>query len=82
MVYGLGSGRMVDLGVRNRFSIVFPALIKAAIDRGRSGIFGSGKNIWNNVHVDDSRGFYFEGPFNDQMLTNCLTSRRPLPDTV
>ncbi|KAF8894205.1 NAD-binding protein [Gymnopilus junonius] len=58
MVYGLGSGRLLDLGVRNKFSIVFPQLIKAALVRGRSGVFGAGKNVWNNVHVDDIVDLY------------------------
>ncbi|KAF8894204.1 hypothetical protein CPB84DRAFT_1848538 [Gymnopilus junonius] len=41
IIWGLGSGRLVDLGIQHNSG------------RGRGGMVGAGKNIWNNVHIDD-----------------------------
>ncbi|KAA1467579.1 NAD(P)-binding protein [Dentipellis sp. KUC8613] len=52
-VYGLASGKLVDLGIMNRRSIQIPFLIKSSLDRGHAGVIGEGKNIWPQAHVDD-----------------------------
>ena len=54
MVYGLGSGPLVEAGLVNPQSQQIPDLIRAAIDRGRAGMVGEGRNIKPNVHIDDS----------------------------
>jgi hypothetical protein len=57
-IYGLASGRLVDLGIQNKHSLQIPQLVKISIDRRRAGYVGLGKNIWANVHIDDGTLFY------------------------
>jgi hypothetical protein len=52
-VYGRATGRLVDLGIQNTQSMQIPMLVKAALDRGRAGVIGAGKNIWPHVEVHD-----------------------------
>ncbi|KAF5382083.1 hypothetical protein D9615_004318 [Tricholomella constricta] len=52
-IYGIASGKLVDHGIQNRYSIQIPALIDASLDRGAGGMVGEGKNLWPNVNVDD-----------------------------
>jgi hypothetical protein len=52
-IYGLATGRLVDLGIQNPHSIQVPMLIKASIDRGRAGVVGEGKNLWPDVNIED-----------------------------
>jgi hypothetical protein len=52
-VYGLATGRLVDLGIQNAQSMQIPMLAKAALDRGRAGMIGAGKNIWPHVEVHE-----------------------------
>jgi len=54
-IYGHATGRLVDLGIQNKSSIQIPILIKASLDRGQGGMVGEGKNLWPNVHIDDSQ---------------------------
>ncbi|KAI9061683.1 NAD-P-binding protein [Trametes sanguinea] len=53
-IYGLAKGPLVDAGIMNPQSQQIPALIMASMDRNRGGMVGEGKNIWPNVHIDDS----------------------------
>ena len=53
LVYGLASGTVFDAGIAKQTSIQIPSLIRAALDRKRSGMIGHGKAVWPNVHVDD-----------------------------
>ncbi|KAH7927395.1 NAD(P)-binding protein [Leucogyrophana mollusca] len=53
VVYGVASSPLIDLGLQNPHSILVPVLFKASLDRGQGGTVGEGKNIWQNVHVDD-----------------------------
>ncbi|KAG6892211.1 hypothetical protein C0992_001465, partial [Termitomyces sp. T32_za158] len=53
-IYGLASNKLVDLGIQNPHSIQIPALIDVSLNRGQGGMVGEGKNIWPNVHIDDS----------------------------
>lgn len=52
-VWGLATGRLVDSGVQNPHSMLIPVLVKAALDRGRAGMVGEGKNIWHNVEIHE-----------------------------
>ena len=52
-IYGMASGKLVDLGVQHRHSVVIPLLINIALARGQGGMVGEGKNIMPNVHIDD-----------------------------
>ncbi|KAH7928228.1 NAD(P)-binding protein [Leucogyrophana mollusca] len=54
-IYSLATGRLVDLGIQNPRSIQIPVLIKAGLERGQGGVVGLGKNLWPNVHIDDSK---------------------------
>ncbi|OSC98263.1 NAD-P-binding protein [Trametes coccinea BRFM310] len=57
-IYGLARGPLFDSGLANRHSAQIPGLIKASLARGRGGVVGEGKPIWNDVHVDDLAEFY------------------------
>ncbi|KAJ7064773.1 NAD(P)-binding protein [Mycena amicta] len=57
-IYGLATGRLVDVGVQNPHSIQIPALISAALDRGRAGMVGEGKNLWPNVEIHELADLY------------------------
>ncbi|KAJ3514590.1 hypothetical protein NLJ89_g2291 [Agrocybe chaxingu] len=52
-IYGIATGVLVDQGIQNPHSIQVPSLIQAALDRGRAGMVGQGKNIWPDVSIDD-----------------------------
>ncbi|KAI0729685.1 hypothetical protein C8Q72DRAFT_827307 [Fomitopsis betulina] len=55
LIYGLASGPVFDAGIANRTSgsRQIPSLIRAALDRQRSGTIGPGKAVWPIIHVDD-----------------------------
>jgi hypothetical protein len=53
-IYGLATGKLVDIGVQNRHSVQIPFLINASLARGQAGIVGTGKNVWPNVNIDES----------------------------
>jgi len=53
-IYGVATGKLVELGIQNPYSIQMPALINASIDRRQAGMVGRGKNVWPNVYIDDS----------------------------
>ncbi|KAI9061094.1 NAD-P-binding protein [Trametes sanguinea] len=57
-IYGLARGPLFDSGLANRHSAQIPGLIKASLARGRGGVAGEGKPIWNDVHVEDLAEFY------------------------
>ena len=52
-VFGMATGKLVELGVQHRHSVVIPLLTNTALMRGQGGIVGEGKNIMPNVHIDD-----------------------------
>jgi hypothetical protein len=52
-IYGIATGKLVELGIQNPHSIQIPSLINASLARGQGGMVGLGKNIWPNVHVGD-----------------------------
>jgi hypothetical protein len=53
-IYGIATGKLVDIGVQNAYSIQMPFLIKASLARGQAGMVGEGKNIWPNVNIEES----------------------------
>ncbi|KIP10737.1 hypothetical protein PHLGIDRAFT_210748 [Phlebiopsis gigantea 11061_1 CR5-6] len=57
-IYGLAENPLVDAGIQNKHSIAAPVLIKAALNRGTSGVVGKGLSRWPNVHIDDQADFY------------------------
>ena len=57
-VYGLAKTRFVDAGIQHSQSFIIPNLIKLALARGEVGIFGAGKNVWDNVHVNERKYFF------------------------
>ena len=79
LIYGLGSGTLYDIGIAKRESIQIPSLIRASIDRKRSGIIGPGKSVWPNVHLDDGASSVDTRPNkNIFRLTRRLRSCRPV----
>jgi hypothetical protein len=54
-IYGIATGKLVDLGIQNIHSEQIPALIKVSLARGQGGMAGEGKNIWPLVHIDESK---------------------------
>ncbi|KAF7980436.1 hypothetical protein HWV62_38278 [Athelia sp. TMB] len=52
-VFGLATGKLVDIGVQNPHSIQIPGFIKYTLARGKVGIVGEGKNVWGVVHHDE-----------------------------
>ncbi|WWC93591.1 hypothetical protein V866_000426 [Kwoniella sp. B9012] len=57
-IWGKGVGEVYDKGLSNSFSDQIPTLIKAALDRGRAGMVGEGKNIWPHVKITDLASLY------------------------
>ncbi|KAF7336223.1 hypothetical protein MVEN_02170100 [Mycena venus] len=57
-IYGLATGRLVDLGIQNPHSMQIPSLISAALDRGQAGMVGDGKNLWPNVEIHELADLY------------------------
>ena len=53
-IYGIADHALTKAGISNAHSIQVPALIQASLDRGRAGMVGVGKNIWHNVHINES----------------------------
>ncbi|KAG6825253.1 hypothetical protein H0H93_000927, partial [Arthromyces matolae] len=57
-IYGFASNKFTEAGIQNPRSIQVPKLIEASIARGQGGTVGAGKNLWNNVHIDDVADLY------------------------
>ncbi|KZT66771.1 NAD(P)-binding protein [Daedalea quercina L-15889] len=53
IVYGIARGPVFEAGISKPISINIPGLIKASLDRKRSGMVGPGKAVWPYVHIDD-----------------------------
>jgi hypothetical protein len=45
-IYGINKTEVAERGIGNPQSQQVPTLIRASIDRGRSGMVGNGQNIW------------------------------------
>ncbi|KAJ7854001.1 NAD(P)-binding protein [Mycena leptocephala] len=57
-IYGLATGRLIDMGIQNPHSMQIPSLISASLDRGRAGMVGEGKNLWPNVEIHELGDLY------------------------
>ncbi|KAJ7512926.1 hypothetical protein B0H11DRAFT_2182239 [Mycena galericulata] len=57
-IYGIATGPLVDKGIQNPHSQQIPDLITAALDRGRAGMVGEGKNLWPNVEIHELADLY------------------------
>ncbi|KAH6888975.1 hypothetical protein BKA70DRAFT_882977 [Coprinopsis sp. MPI-PUGE-AT-0042] len=57
-VYGLADHHLAEKGLTSPHSIHIPSLIQASLKRGSAAIVGEGKNIWNEVNLDDISQFY------------------------
>ncbi|KAJ7495586.1 hypothetical protein FB451DRAFT_1360298 [Mycena latifolia] len=58
VIFGLATGRFVDLGLQNPHSMLIPWLIKTSLDRGQSCMVGEGKNVWSNVEINELTDLY------------------------
>jgi hypothetical protein len=67
-IYGLATGKLVDIGVQNRHSVQMPFLINASLARGQAGMVGEGKNVWPNVNIEESE-FPVQSRTNNTQLT-------------
>jgi len=56
-IWGIASGLLADKGIQHKYSEQVPLLIRASLARGRGGMVGQGKNIWPDVHINDSMLF-------------------------
>lgn len=54
-IYGIATGKLVDLGLQNPHSDQVPGLIRTGIARGQAGVVAEGKSIWNHVHIQESK---------------------------
>lgn len=57
-VWGLASGRLVDVGVQNPQSKLIPTITRGDLDKGKAMIVGEGKNIWGHVQIDEGKHGY------------------------
>ncbi|PPQ71191.1 hypothetical protein CVT24_010009 [Panaeolus cyanescens] len=57
-IYGIAKGCLVDAGLQNPHSQQIPTLVRLSVDRRRAGMVGEGKNVWNNVHIDEVADLY------------------------
>ncbi|RDB19487.1 Uncharacterized protein C2A9.02 [Hypsizygus marmoreus] len=69
-VYGIVTGKLVDLGIQHPYSLQVPAVIDASVRRGQGGMVGAGKNLWPNVHIDDIADLYVT-------LLNAIHTKNP-----
>ncbi|RPD59649.1 NAD-P-binding protein [Lentinus tigrinus ALCF2SS1-6] len=53
-VFGFGTGPLYDAGISKRSPALISVLTAAAVDRGRPGVMGTGKNAWGVIHVADN----------------------------
>lgn len=52
LIYGTSNGPF------KRDSQQVPGLIQCSLKHGKAVFVGKGKNVWNNVHIDDLSNFY------------------------
>jgi nucleoside-diphosphate-sugar epimerase len=72
IIFGLATGPIFDAKLANPHSTLVPWLVKAAVDRGRSGMVGQGKNVWPVVHINDTADLFV-------VLLNNIQSEPELP---
>ncbi len=52
-IWGRPQNKVSKSGLTNTLSIQIPALVKVSLARGIGSYVGAGKNVWDNVHIDD-----------------------------
>lgn len=57
-IYGVVTGELVEQEIQNPRSVLLPWFVRIALDRGRPGVVGAGKNIWPNVHIQEVADLY------------------------
>jgi hypothetical protein len=60
-VWGIPTGPLQDAGIQNWQNGILNFLVPASVARGQGGMVGEGRNVWNNVEVDE-RASHFYGP--------------------
>ncbi|RPD59636.1 NAD(P)-binding protein [Lentinus tigrinus ALCF2SS1-6] len=53
-IFGFGKGPLYDAGISKRSPALISVFAAAAVERGRPGIIGAGKNAWSVIHVADN----------------------------
>lgn len=53
VIYGIATGELVEQGIQHPHSMLIPWYVRIALDRGRSGMVGAGKNVVPNVHIGE-----------------------------
>ncbi|TFK99916.1 NAD(P)-binding protein [Pterulicium gracile] len=71
-IYGIYSGKLVDLGIQNPHSVQIPKLIKLGKERGQAGMCGKGQNTWPHVHINDIADLYIN-------LYDAIVANSPAP---
>ncbi|KAJ7488072.1 hypothetical protein FB451DRAFT_1529080 [Mycena latifolia] len=59
-IYGRATGPFIAAGLQNPASVQIPRLINTALDRGRVGMVGLGKNVWPNVEIHELADLYVQ----------------------
>ncbi|VDC00640.1 unnamed protein product [Peniophora sp. CBMAI 1063] len=57
-VWGILTGRLVELGIAHAHSQQMPNAIKASIARGQGGMVGKGLNVWPHVEIRELVDMY------------------------
>ncbi|KAF8199311.1 NAD(P)-binding protein [Mycena galopus ATCC 62051] len=57
-VWGIPTGPLMDAGIQNWQNSILNFLVPASVARGQGGMVGEGRNVWNNVKVDELADLY------------------------
>jgi len=58
IIYGIATGELVEQGIQNPHTITLSWFVRMALDRGRPGVVGAGKNVWPNVDIQEVADLY------------------------
>ncbi|KAJ6568547.1 hypothetical protein B0H19DRAFT_1209233 [Mycena capillaripes] len=57
-VWGIPTGALVDSGIQNWQTSILNVLLSSSLARGQGGMVGEGRNVWNNVEVNELANLY------------------------
>ncbi|VDB91439.1 unnamed protein product [Peniophora sp. CBMAI 1063] len=57
-IWGILTGKLVDAGIANPFSIQVPLAIKGSIQKGQGAMVGPGENEWPHVEIHELSDLY------------------------
>ncbi|KAF7328355.1 NmrA domain-containing protein [Mycena venus] len=57
-VWGIPSGPLLDAGIQKWQNGILNFLVPASVARGQGGMVGEGRNVWNNVEVNELADLY------------------------